>query len=605
MADDGQELRSVNWREVFGFTRIFGSFKLSRQMSKIGIALLAVVLTWGLGLVMDLVFTHLSDVYAAPQGAPPTAVFTEPDAYWCVQDFDAWRDGAQKAVEGSLVQAAQRFLTVKDRPYAGKPDDAAKAAREDPGKVRGQLAKAFDEGLEADLKVAADDRKKALEAADKLDGADKKKDAREQAEKDYLTATRNAYDNYAMLDAALDAVRPQGVFATFSDYEGYYFREAVRAVLHGNILTGFNQIEQRQQMPPGELARATRLQAAQANAAQDPLGLLACLSLMAQGVIWLFAAHWIYAVIFAVIFLFVWSVAIGGVARAAALQATRDEKAGLGECLRFGLRKWYHNLGAMLAPIIIFLVLSVLVAAPVSLVGLIPGFGGVWIGIWFGLVMVVSFALAMLLILLVAGGLLMAPTVAVEGSDAFDAITRSSQFVLSRPWRASFYGLVAAGYGTICYLFVRTVLFATLKVSHFVVGLFDFTSRTEVRAGAGKWDLMWSGPTFENFHGSGLSPAGINGVDWFGGYLVNLWIMLVGGLLVAWVISYLVSSSTYIYLLLRRAEDATELDEVYIEEPMEDLPPEPAAPAEAAAPAASAEPEAPKAAEEGEAPKAE
>ena len=55
----------------------------------------------------------------------------------------------------------------------------------------------------------------------------------------------------------------------------------------------------------------------------------------------------------------------------------------------------------------------------------------------------------------VGGFNLMYPTIAVEGSDSFDAISRTFSYVYARPWRMLFYTLVAIVYGALCYLFVR------------------------------------------------------------------------------------------------------------------------------------------------------
>ncbi|MDD4890930.1 MAG: hypothetical protein PHU85_13495, partial [Phycisphaerae bacterium] len=160
--------------------------------------------------------------------------------------------------------------------------------------------------------------------------------------------------------------------------------------------------------------------------------------------------------------------------------------------------------------------------------------------------------------------------------------------------------LLAAGYGTLCYYFVRFLLFLALLCAHWSVSIFaPIAGRGDVREGASKWDLLWPSPTFENFN-TQMSTVGLNMVDSIGGWLVHLWVMLVGAVLIAWVVSYLLSASTLVYLLLRKAEDATDLTEVYIEEPAEEPPAQPAAAAatgEAAvtapAPAAPATPPAP------------
>jgi ribosomal protein L12E/L44/L45/RPP1/RPP2 len=90
-----------------------------------------------------------------------------------------------------------------------------------------------------------------------------------------------------------------------------------------------------------------------------------------------------------------------------------------------------------------------------------------------------------------------------------------------------------------------------------------------------------------------------------GAFIIAIWIFLIAAMVLAFVVSYGVSTSTVIYYLLRRKVDATDLDDVYVEEEEEELTPTPA-PAEGEAPAegAQAEPEKPaeeKPAGEGEA----
>ena len=71
----------------------------------------------------------------------------------------------------------------------------------------------------------------------------------------------------------------------------------------------------------------------------------------------------------------------------------------------------------------------------------------------------------------VGGFNLMYPTVAVEGSDSFDAISRSFSYVFARPWRMLWYTVVAVVYGALCYLFVRYFIYVMLAVTHFFVWL--------------------------------------------------------------------------------------------------------------------------------------
>ena len=56
-----------------------------------------------------------------------------------------------------------------------------------------------------------------------------------------------------------------------------------------------------------------------------------------------------------------------------------------------------------------------------------------------------------------------------------------------------------------------------------------------------------------------------------GAFLILFWNMLLVGLLGAFAISFYFSANTIIYYLMRREVDATELDDVYVEESDDDL----------------------------------
>src|SRR4029079_17405138 len=94
------------------------------------------------------------------------------------------------------------------------------------------------------------------------------------------------------------------------------------------------------------------------------------------------------------------------------------------------------------------------------------------VSILFVLALVVGFVITLVALGTVGGFNLMYPTVAVEGSDSFDAISRSFSYVFARPWRMLFYTAVAIAYGALTYLFVRFFIYIVLAVTHFFVGWF-------------------------------------------------------------------------------------------------------------------------------------
>src|SRR5205807_6154878 len=100
-----------------------------------------------------------------------------------------------------------------------------------------------------------------------------------------------------------------------------------------------------------------------------------------------------------------------------------------------------------------------------------PYVGEILLGIFYFLALAAGFVMT-LVALGTGGGLnLMYPTIAVEGSDSFDAISRSFSYVYARPWRMLWYTIVAIVYGALTFLFVRLFIFMTLALTHRFVGL--------------------------------------------------------------------------------------------------------------------------------------
>jgi hypothetical protein len=161
----------------------------------------------------------------------------------------------------------------------------------------------------------------------------------------------------------------------------------------------------------------------------------------------------------------------------------------------------------------------------------------------------------------------MYPTVAVEGSDSFDAISRSFSYVFARPWRMLFYTFVAVVYGALTYLFVRFFIWLLLGLTHFFVSWW-FTKNGDPATVGQVFPHIWPnvGPT--PFDTLTYSPH-YEQLKWsedFAAGMISFWVYLVIGLLGAYAISFYFSANTIIYYLMRREVDATELEDVYVEE---------------------------------------
>ncbi|MFW6155364.1 MAG: hypothetical protein ACOC95_09120 [Planctomycetota bacterium] len=310
----------------------------------------------------------------------------------------------------------------------------------------------------------------------------------------------------------------------------------------------------------------------------EPVGLVGWLILMLAGLVWLAGAHWLYAIVFGVLSLSIWALFGGATARIAALHAAQEVTIPMGEALMFSANKFFSFVTAPLLLLAIIFGLGILLGLG-GLLSAIPFAGAVLriiFALLFGLILIVGGAITFVTIGLLAGFPLMYPAIAVEGSDSFDAISRSFSYVFGRPWRYALYFLVSAVYGTICYVFVRLFAYGTLLATHVFVsqGFFGLGLNTqeapELAESAGLMDLLWGRPTFGNLSGT-FHLAALDG--WWNlatAWILRAWVFVVVGLVAAFVLSFAVSAFTNIYFLLRRKVDATDLDDVYVEDVPED-----------------------------------
>jgi hypothetical protein len=269
---------------------------------------------------------------------------------------------------------------------------------------------------------------------------------------------------------------------------------------------------------------------------------------------WAFRWHTLYSIVFFTLALILLSVAGGAICRIAAMEFARSEKPGLAQAMRFVLRRLVHLLGGLFGPIL----LVFLFGAPIMLLGLaanIPVFGELLAGLLLPLAFVAVCGAIITLIGTVAGFGLTVPAVAYEDSDSFDAINHSFSYVYSRPWHLGFYTMVAAGYGALCYLFVRLFGYLLLWVTYRFLQI-GFLRQNE------KLHAIWPEPTLTDFFGHAGAPPDTWSL-WLAFLLVRIWVFGVAALMAAFAISFYFSANTIIYALMRQRVDGTGIEEVY------------------------------------------
>lgn len=293
-------------------------------------------------------------------------------------------------------------------------------------------------------------------------------------------------------------------------------------------------------------------------------GVLGALSVMVLGVPgWLYRTHPGFLALF-LTFVFLLTALLGGaIARLAALQATRDLRPSAFTALRFTAQRYPWFVLAPVIPLAIAVGFGLVLALAGLILFNVPGLDVVG-ALLFGLMLLVGFVMALILVGVLIAAPLLLPAMAVEGTDAFDVISRGFNYIIGRPWHYLFYNTVYVVYGALTYLFVGMIVFVTLWCTHAAVGLWTFATVGEQGEAVTRFEAILPGPQLgELVHTVNWDAVG--GTSAVAAWIVLVWVKLLIALLPAFAVSFFFCEQTWIYLLLRRSIDGAELDEVYLE----------------------------------------
>ncbi|MEO2041833.1 MAG: hypothetical protein ABGW79_08240 [Pirellulales bacterium] len=243
-------------------------------------------------------------------------------------------------------------------------------------------------------------------------------------------------------------------------------------------------------------------------------------------------------------FLLVWSIFATAIARYVALRLVDEEQPGFGETLRFGTQKWP---AAFNSAAFVFLGIVAL-AIPGGLLGLVMRFdwGLAVVGVLWPLILLGAVILAILGIGLAAGWPLMVAAVGIERGDSFQAISTAFSYLYQRPIHFAFYGFIS------CVLAI---------LGFFAAGLFaDTTVLFALWAGSFGMGHDRTADVITAVAGRGTDPR-------WGIQALQFWTNSLRVLLSSFGWGFFWSIAPAIYLLLRQSVDATELDEIVLDEP--------------------------------------
>ncbi|MBI1346437.1 hypothetical protein GC163_09110 [bacterium] len=216
-----------------------------------------------------------------------------------------------------------------------------------------------------------------------------------------------------------------------------------------------------------------------------------------------------------------WTILGVAIARSTAVQFCRDTGPSFRSCLQWSLSRIVNSLTAIVTPLCGTLVLGIAILV-ITLPGILPGLGTMWLHLAAPVLTLLAFVGGAILAMLPFLWPLMVAAVAVDGSDSFDAFSRSFSLVTSRFWSAV--GLIGLG-----------VL--TTRVLSWLLNHVDSSVAVMVNQFA-------------------LIVLGAKG-DWMLMSAISWWLDIFKQGILA---SYFWSVATIIYLLLRHMVDGTPLD---------------------------------------------
>lgn len=276
------------------------------------------------------------------------------------------------------------------------------------------------------------------------------------------------------------------------------------------------------------------------------------------GFFWAIRYHPVYSVIFLTIATAITTIAGGAITRCAALEFAQGEKPGLTEAISFGWKKFAGLLTAPAIAIGLILFFSGLILLG-GLAGNIPVAGEIIIALFVPVAILIGVVTTLALIG-TAGALgLMFPAIAYEGSDGLDSISRSMAYVFGMPVRLFFYYLVATIYGTVSYLLVRCFAFLFLIITYTLLDTGLFNDPT----GSSRFEAIWIKPGFFNL--LRVNPElTLTIQQTIASIIIHFTVMIVIGMLMAFVISFYFCACTIIYALMRKYVDDTEITRIHV-----------------------------------------
>jgi hypothetical protein len=180
--------------------------------------------------------------------------------------------------------------------------------------------------------------------------------------------------------------------------------------------------------------------------------------------------NWWYALLGVIFTLLVWGLAAGAITRIAAMQLARNERVGLGEAYGYARRKLFDYIIGPAIPLIVFAGLAFLNALGTMICTIIPWLGSIITAILLPLPILAGVAMAVMLVAFVGWPLFYA-TISTEGSDSFDAMSRTLAYITQGAWSYIKYTFAAFVFSVVIVFLVVLLASGSMYLVRWSMGL--------------------------------------------------------------------------------------------------------------------------------------
>jgi hypothetical protein len=233
------------------------------------------------------------------------------------------------------------------------------------------------------------------------------------------------------------------------------------------------------------------------------------------------------------------SVAGGSISRSAALEFATGRFASRDDTLGFTLRRIRQFVGAVIGPIVLCVIIFLLIAVGGLLLS-VPALDVVG-SILYAVALCMGIFATVVLMLHVLALPMIIPALAIEGTDSFDAIQRSYAYVIGKPLRYLSYTLILLFLGVLSAAVFTLVAHGSIEMTDWAASFFASDSTQRVLTNEGEM---------------GATKATANSI-------IEIWRTIIKLFVAGYVISLFFTSSTMLYLVIRRICDGQDVNEVW------------------------------------------